>query len=135
MRTELIDNYLAGQSVKTMANALGISGASISSGIKTAVKYVKKNKAVRSDKVVYNAIKNDVRALDINKNRNAWVKAMQLFNNTAPPSYLQPVTTIFKADNYRQAFDIAERQGTTLTAYEGALLMYNTLVANNKIKV
>jgi len=135
MRTELIDNYLAGNSVQTLGSALGISGASISSAIKTAVKHVKKNKAVRSDKAVYNAIKNDVRALDINKNRNAWAKAMQLFNNTAAPTYLQPVTTIFKADNYKHAFDIAERQRKTLTAYEGALLMYNTLVANNKIKV
>ena len=135
MRTELIDNYLAGDSVKSLANSLGITGASVSSGIRTAVKNVKKNKVVRSDKTVFNAIKNDKGAFDINKNRDAWVQAMRLFNSTYAPSYLQPVTTIFKADNYGEAFDIAQRQRKTLTAYEGALLMYNTLVANNKIKV
>jgi predicted DNA-binding protein YlxM (UPF0122 family) len=135
MKTELINDFLNGSSVSDIGNATGVTGSSVSSAIKTAVKYVKKNKVVRSDKNVYNRIKDDISARDINNNRDAWKLAMKVFNGTRPPTFLQPVTTIFKADNYRQAFDIAERQGKTLTAYEGALLMYNTLVANNKIKV
>jgi predicted DNA-binding protein YlxM (UPF0122 family) len=135
MRTNLIDDFLNGASVTELGRANNISGSSISSAIKTAVKHVKKNKAVRSDKSTYNSIKNDTSARDITNNINAWKNAMNLFNNTMPPTFLQPVTTVFKADNYRQAFDITERQGKTLTAYEGALLMYNTIVANNKIKV
>lgn len=135
MRTELINDFLNGSSVNQIGNALGITNSSTSSAIITAVKYVKKNKVVRSDKNVFNRIKNDKSARDIDKNRDAWEQAMKLFNGTKPATFLQPVTTIFKADNYRQAFDIAERQGGTLSAYEGALLMYNTLVANNKIKV
>ena len=135
MRTELINDFLNGSSVSDIGNATGVTGSSVSSAIKTAVKYVKKNKVVRSDKNVFNRIKNDISARDINNNRDAWKQAMTLFNGTKPPTFLEPVTTIFKADDYRQAFDITERQGKTLTAYEGALLMYNTLVANNKIKV
>jgi predicted DNA-binding protein YlxM (UPF0122 family) len=135
MRTELINDLLNGSSVTDIGNATGVTGSSVSSAIKTAVKNVKKNKVVRSDKKVYNRIKNDLSARDINNNRDAWKQAMTLFNGTKPPTYLLPVTTVFKADDYRQAFDITERQGKTLTAYEGALLMYNTLVANNKIKV
>jgi|13_taG_2_1085334.scaffolds.fasta_scaffold182932_2 predicted transcriptional regulator len=134
MRTQLINDFLNGSSVNEIGNALGITGSSVSQGIKTAVKNVKKQRRVRKDKTVFNAIKNDTSARDINNNRDAWKKAMQLFSATLGPTYLQPVTTIFKADDYRQAFDIAERQGKTLTAYEGALLMYNTIVANNKIK-
>jgi predicted DNA-binding protein YlxM (UPF0122 family) len=133
MRTELINDFLNGSSVNDIGNTIGISGSSVSSAIKTAVKYVKKNKVVRSDRVVFNHIKNDMSARDIKNNSVAWKQAMTLFDGTSPPKYLQPVTTIFKADDYRQAFDITERQGKTLTAYEGALLMYNTLVANNKI--
>lgn len=135
MRTELINDFLNGSSVTDISKATGVTGSSVSSAIKTAVKNVKKNKIVRSDKNVYSSIKNDLTARDINNNRDAWNKAMTLFNGTKPPTFLQPVTTIFKAEDYRQAFDITERQGKTLTAYEGALLMYNTLVANNKIKV
>ena len=135
MRTNLIDDFLNGTSVTQLGRANNISGSSISSAIKTAVKYVKKSKVVRSDKSVYASIKNDTSARDIGNNLNSWKNAMNLFNNNMPPTYLQPVTTIFKADDYRQAFDITERQGKTLTAYEGALLMYNTIVANNKIKV
>lgn len=135
MRTQLINDFLNGSSVNDIGNALGITGSSVSQGIKTAIKNVKKESRVRKDKAVYNAIKNDKSARDINNNRDAWKKAMELFYKTLGPTYLQPVTTIFKADDYRQAFDITERQGKTLTAYEGALLMYNTLVANNKIKV
>ena len=135
MRTELINDFLNGKSVSDIGNALGVTGSSVSSAIKTAVKNVKKQSRVRKDKTVYNAIKNDYSARDISNNRDAWKKAMQLFNATLGPTYLEPVTTVFKADDYRQAFNITERQGKTLTAYEGALLMYNTLVANNKIKV
>lgn len=135
MRFQLINDFLNGKSVNDIGNALGISGSSVSSAIKTAVKHVKQNKAVRSNKIVYNSIKKDVSARDINKNLNYWVQAMAIINNDTPPTYLQPVTTIFKADDTSHAFDIATRQAKTLTAYEGALLMYNTIVSNNKIKV
>lgn len=134
MRTKIIDDFLNGVSVQKIGISLGISGSSVSSSMKTAIKHVKQNKAVRSDALIYAQIKNDRTARDISKNMEAWRTAMQLYKNALPPSYLQPITTIFKADNYLQAFDITKRQSSTLTAYEGALLMYNTLVAKSKIK-
>ena len=134
MRTEIIDDFLNGVSVQQIGISLGISGSSVSSSMKTAIKHVKRNQAVRSEALVYAQIKNDKTARDISRNMEAWRTAMQLYKKALPPSYLQPITTIFKADNYLEAFDITKRQGTTLSAYEGALLMYNTLVAKTKIK-
>ena len=58
---------------------------------------------------------------------------MGFLSSNVPVSDLSPVVTIFKADNINEAFDIATKQTSTLSAYEGALLMYNTLVTNYKV--
>lgn len=133
MRTQMINDFLNGVNVQQIGAKLGISGSSVSSAMKTVIKHVKKNKAVRSDSTIYQSIKYDRTARDVAKNMEAWRTAMVMYNGTLAPKYLKPITTIFKANDYQQAFDIAEKQEHTLTAYEGALLMYNTIVANNKI--
>ena len=51
----------------------------------------------------------------------------------AKAAQLTAITTIFKADNIEHAFDIARKQGNTLTAEEVATLMYNTIVTNYNV--
>ena len=41
---------------------------------------------------------------------------------------LEPIPTVFSTDSPDKVFTIAKEQRDTLTAYDGALLMYNTLV-------
>jgi DNA-directed RNA polymerase specialized sigma subunit len=133
MRTEFIVEYLKGYSQMQIGRKRGITNSSVSYAIKTAMDNVKNSKIIKSNSVLSNKLRRDITARDIDVNKKAWKEAMTLLNNENNVKYLEPVTTIFKVDDYKKAFEITKKQDSTLSAYEGALLMYNTIVANHNI--
>lgn len=133
MRTQLIKDYLNGLTLSQIGKDNNLSEASVSYYIISTIKKLKQLKLVRSHSDLYQAIRHDKSARDINNNRRHWQKVIDLVN---PPvvQYHKPVTTIFKGKNIDDAFDIARLQDANLSAYDGALLMYNTIVSEHKIK-
>lgn len=133
MRTQLISDYLNGSTLNQIAKDHNLSEASVSYYIISAIKKLKALKIVRTNTDLFNAIRADRSARDIRNNKLQWHRVIQLVN---PPAekYHKPVTTIFKGKNIDDAFDIARLQDTSLSAYDGALLMYNTIVSEHKIK-
>lgn len=134
MDFKAITDTLDGVSLSEQAQKHNVTKSTMTYRIINAVKDFKKNRHLRSDKETYYAIKFDKNYRDIMKNKDNWNKALKTISSYTPSTELQPVTTIFKATNFKEAFDIASKQGSTLSAYEGALLMYNTLVSNYKVK-
>ena len=134
MDFKAITDTLDGVSLSEQAQKHNVTKSTMTYRIINAVKDFKKNRHLRSDKETYYAIKFDKNYRDIMKNKDNWNKALKTISSYTPSTELQPVTTIFKATNFKEAFDIASKQSSTLSAYEGALLMYNTLVSNYKVK-
>lgn len=133
MDFKCITDTLNGNSLSSQSSKHNITLSSMTYRIQSAVKNFKKLKAIRSNKELYAKIKFDKSYRDIRKNKDNWNEAMGFLSSNVPVSDLSPVVTIFKADNINEAFSIATKQESTLSAYEGALLMYNTLVSNYKV--
>ena len=126
-------NYVIdGHTVTDVAKKVNTTVASASSRIQTQIRQFLRNK---NSKNVSNLkfIKNAKSARDVQNNLQNWRFARDGYINSMPKKPLKAITTIFKADNIEHAFDIARKQGNTLTAEEVATLMYNTIVTNYKV--
>lgn len=133
-RFNSIQDTVNNVSITDQAKKAGITISAQGSRLQTEIKRFLKQKAIRSNKQLYNAIKNDNTGRKMQSNLNAWKQAYELYSNSVPKGNLQPVTTIFKAHTIENAFNIAKQQHSTLTPYEGALLMYNTIVSKYNVE-
>ena len=126
-------NYVIdGQSVTDVAKKVNTTVASASSRIQTQIRQFLKNKNAKKVSN-FNKIKNAKSARDVQNNLQQWRYAREYFNVSMPKPQLKAITTVFRADNIEHAFDIARKQGNTLTAEEVATLMYNTIVTNYNV--
>ena len=153
---QYLQDTIDGIPVYTQGSNRGVSGSSQSSCIKTAMRELLQYKAVKANKVNYNVIINDKKAQHLVKHRKYWQQALNdyrtwlasLTNKRPDKQYqvigsssttanndttftrisLEPIPTVFSTDSPDKVFTIAKEQRETLTAYDGALLMYNTLV-------
>jgi len=126
-------NYVIdGHSVTNVAKKVNTTVASASSRIQTQIRQFLKNKNAKKVSN-FNNIKNAKSARDVQNNLQQWRYAREYFNVSMPKPQLKAITTVFRADNIEHAFDIARKQGNTLTAEEVATLMYNTIVTNYNV--
>lgn len=151
-----LQDTIDGIPVYTQGSNRGVSGSSQSSCIKTAMRELLQYKAVKANKVNYNVIINDKKAQHLVKHKKYWQHALNDYrqwlaslNHKRPDKKyrvigtsattannettftrisLEPIPTVFSTDSPDKVFTIAKEQRETLTAYDGALLMYNTLV-------
>lgn len=179
----LIDT-INGVSITTQAQRRKVSGSSQSSMLKTAMKTLLQQSAVRRNKQNYDIIAHDKKVQHLNRHRAYWEIAVTDYINSQPKvlkneqdaklvtryrnglvyqgnkvigtydsdnvlptpqrdtdkssnantkktaarKTRQPVETIFYADTIEQAFDVVSEKSLPLSAYDGALLMYNTIV-------
>ena len=123
-------NYVIdGHSVTNVAKKINTTVASASSRIQTQIRQFLRNKNIKNVSN-FKDIKNAKSAKDVQKNLLAWRFAREGYISSMPKQPLKAITTVFKADDIQHAFDIARKQGNTLTAEEVATLMYNTIVTN-----
>lgn len=126
-------NYVIdGHSVTDVAKKVNTTVASASSRIQTQIRQFLRDKNTKNVSN-YNNIKNAKSARDVQNNVLAWRFARDGYINSMPKQPLKAITTVFKADNIEHAFDIARKQGSSLTAEEVATLMYNTIVTNYNV--
>lgn len=126
-------NYVIdGHSVTDVAKKVNTTVASASSRIQTQIRQFLRDKNTKKVSN-YNNIKNAKSARDVQNNLQQWRYAEANYRISLPKQPLTAITTIFKADNIEHAFDIARKQGNTLTAEEVATLMYNTIVTNYNV--
>lgn len=151
-----LQDTIDGIPVYTQGSNRGVSGSSQSSCIKTAMRELLQYKAVQANSENYNVIINDKKAQHLVKHKKNWQAALNNYrmwlaslskqandkqyrvisktstkaNNdtTFTRVSLEPIPTVFSTDSPDKVFTIAKEQRDTLTAYDGALLMYNTLV-------
>ena len=126
-------NYVIdGHSVTNVAKKVNTTVASASSRIQTQIRQFLRDKNAKKVSN-FNNIKNAKSARDVQNNLQNWRYAREYYTVTLPKQPLKAITTIFKADDIQHAFDIAKKQGNTLTAEEVATLMYNTIVTNYNV--
>jgi hypothetical protein len=150
---QYLTDTINGVTITDQAKRRNVSGSSQSSVLKTAMRNMLKQKAVRANKDNYNVIANDKKVQHLNRHLAYWQTALNdflastnydksqtktIFSDKIPKSeninYRRPIETIFYADDIEQAFDAVSSLKGQLTAYDGALLMYNTIVKLYKIK-
>lgn len=126
-------NYVIdGHSVTNVAKKVNTTVASASSRIQTQIRQFLRNKNAKKVSN-FNNIKNAKSARDVQNNLQHWRYAREYFTMSLPKQPLKAITTVFKADDIEHAFDIARKQGNSLSAEEVATLMYNTIVTNYKV--
>lgn len=123
-------NYVIdGHSVTDVAKKVNTTVASASSKIQTQIRKFLNDKNTKNVSN-YDNIKKAKSARDVQNNLQHWQFAKLGYNEILPKQPLKAITTIFRAKSVEHAFDIARKQGNTLTPEEVATLMYNTIVTN-----
>lgn len=142
----LIDT-LNNVSIQTQAGYRKVSGSSQSSILRTAINKLKVY-AKHNAPNIYDSIKNvktyyqlrnipnkdSVRELiDLCKIEHNYIKPKQksrVIAKSKMPDFveLKPIVTVMKSDNYEQALQIAKELEHSLNAYDGAMLMFNTMI-------
>lgn len=150
---QYLQDTLNGISVQTQAKKRNVSGSSQSSILKTAMKNLLQEKAVRSNKSNFDIIAHDRKVQHLNRHKSFWqtalddyldsrqksdksktIKRDNINNQSNTTKTRQPIQTVFYADSIEEAFDVVTKDNVPLTAYDGALLMYNTIVKLYKIE-
>ena len=117
------------------------------------MKNLLQQKAVRSNKANYDVIAHDKKVQHLNRHRQFWQQALNDYLDSRQPepqaktlkrdnikdnnTYKQPrkpIETVFYAESIEAAFDVVSQSSLPLSAYDGALLMYNTIVKLHKIE-
>lgn len=148
-----LTDTLNGVPVQNQAAARKVSGSSQSSVLKTAMKNLLQQKAVRSNKANYDVIAHDKKVQHLNRHRHFWQQALDDYldsrqpqpqaqtikrdninDNSTNTKRRKPIETVFYAESIEDAFNVVSQSSLPLSAYDGALLMYNTIVKLHQIE-